>query len=233
MEYILYCQKCGKQIADGSEYCPECGASTAQPTMGASGRPMQPSFSSVSSASQPKKKKMGLWITLGVIAVIIIAVAVGGGKGTSSMPAPAGATITTTAQPTADSDKVYTVSEAASIAGCNMVVNGVTKSNGTEYDTPQSGNEYVIVNVTISNSGKENLAYNPFYFKMQNSKGQITDTAFASVNQDTALNSGELAPGGSVTGTVVFEQPVNDAGLILQYQDNVFADGTKLQFKCS
>ena len=120
MEYILYCQKCGKQIADGSEYCPECGASTAQPTMGASGRPMQPSFSSVSSASQPKKKKTGLWITLGVIAVIIIAVAVGGGKGTSSMPAPAGATITTTAQPTADSDKVYTVSEAASIAGCNM-----------------------------------------------------------------------------------------------------------------
>ena len=229
----MYCQKCGKQIADGSEYCPECGASTVQPATGASGRPMQPSFSSVSSTSQPKKKKTGLWIALGIVAVIIIAVAVSGGKGSSSMPASAGATASGTAQPKAGMDKVYAVSEAASVDGCNMVVNGVTKSNGTEYDTPQSGNEYVIVNVTISNSGKENLAYNPFYFKMQNSQGQITDMSFSSINQDTALNSGELAPGGTVTGTVVFEQPANDAGLVLQYQDNVFADGTKLQFKCS
>ena len=195
-------------------------------------------MTSVSHADTPKKKKTALWIVLGVVAVIIIFAIVGGGKegsGKTSGTTAAGSSSAAVQAPAAkaDANTVYAVGEAASIDGCNMVVNAVTKSNGTEYDTPKSGNEYVIVSITISNSGKSNLDYNPFYFKMQNSQGQITDMSFTTVDQDTTLSSGELAPGGSVTGTIAFEQPANDPGLVLQYQDEVFADGTKLQFKCS
>ena len=138
------------------------------------------------------------------------------------------------ASPAADTDAIYAIGQAANVDGCEMTVTNVEKSTGGEYDKPQSdANEFVIVTVSIANKGKKNLPYNPFYFKMQNSQGQITDTTFTTVAQSTALNSGELAPGGTVSGTVVFEQPKDDAGLVLQYQDNAFADGSKLQFKCS
>ncbi|HAA63831.1 MAG TPA: DUF4352 domain-containing protein [Thermoanaerobacter sp.] len=125
----------------------------------------------------------------------------------------------------------YQVGETAAINGTEITVLKVEKSKGTEFDKPKSGMEFVIVTVKIKNTGKDKLSYNPLYFKMQNSKGQITDIAFSTINQDTALQSGDLAPGGEVEGTLIFEEPINDSGLILQYQNNIFSKEAKLQFK--
>lgn len=112
-----------------------------------------------------------------------------------------------------------------------MTVTNVSKSNGEDFDKPKDGSEYVIVSVKIKNNSKEKVSYNALYFKMQNSKGQITDDAFTTVDQDKQLKSGELAPGGEVAGDVVFEEPVGDKALVLQYQNDIFEDGVKLQFK--
>ncbi len=225
----MYCQNCGKQIPDGSTFCTECGASQV-----ATSQPMQ--FSAPPIATKPKKKKKtALWIILGIVAfIVIIAIATGGNdKGPSTSGS--GSSNSATPQSTkAPKDEIYSVGQAANVDDCEMTLTTVEKSAGGEYDKPQKdGCEFVIVTVTIKNNGKDNLSYNPFYFKMQNSQGQITDMTFTTIDQSTALNSGDLAPGGSVSGTVVFEEPKDDTGLILQYQDNVFADGTKLQFKCS
>lgn len=177
-------------------------------------------------------KKWWFWVIVAVVLIIIIAAVSGGGSknGTAVSSSSSAEPKTSTAL----ADEVYAVGQTASIDNCEMTVTNVKKSAGGEYDKPQKdGSEFVIVSVTIKNDGKDNLAYNPYYFKMKNSQGQITDTTFTTVDQSTALNSGDLASGGSVSGTIVFEEPKNDAGLILQYQDNVFADGTLLQFKCS
>lgn len=131
-------------------------------------------------------------------------------------------------------DKVkdfYAVNETAKINGVEMTVTNVSKSNGEDFDKPKDGSEYVIVSVKIKNNSKEKVSYNALYFKMQNSKGQITDDAFTTVDQDKQLKSGELAPGGEVAGDVVFEEPVGDKALVLQYQNDIFEDGVKLQFK--
>jgi len=125
----------------------------------------------------------------------------------------------------------YNVGETAKVDGVEMTVTKVEKSNGTEFDKPKDGMQFVIVTVKIKNVGKDEISYNPFYFKMQNSKGQITDEGFSTVNQNTALQSGDLAVGGEVEGSLIFEEPVNDNGLILQYQDNIFDKGSKLRFK--
>lgn len=117
----------------------------------------------------------------------------------------------------------FSVGEEITLDGATLIVNTVEKSTGTQYDSPQSGNEYVIVEVTIKNSGTSDLSYNPLYFSMQNSKGQITDYSFTMVNSDTALSSGSLASGGEVSGTIAFEQPIDDAGLILKYEPNLFS----------
>jgi len=66
-------------------------------------------------------------------------------------------------------------------------------------------------------------------FKMQNSKGQITDEAITSIYSDTQLPSASLASKGEITGTIVFEQPINDTALVLKYSDSLL--NNCIQFK--
>lgn len=107
----------------------------------------------------------------------------------------------------------------------SLTVTNVTKSNGSIYSKPASGKEYVIVSVTIKNNGKQNLAYNPYYFKMQNGNGAQEKITFFADNQDTELDTGELAPGGTVSGTLAFEEIPGDA-LTLILETDMFNGNT-------
>jgi hypothetical protein len=117
----------------------------------------------------------------------------------------------------------YAVNEDVKLNDAVVKVTKVDKSNGCEFDKPKDGMEFVIVTVSIKNGGKDEISYNPFDFKMQNSKGQITDESFTTVNSSNALNSGNLAGGGEITGTIAFEQPKNDSTLVLKYKGNMFS----------
>lgn len=127
--------------------------------------------------------------------------------------------------------KEFAANETIELKGMHLNVTKVERSNGSDFDKPKEGNEFVIVSVKIQNKGTEKLDYNPFYFKIQNSKGQITDESFTTINQDTALNSGELAPNGEVTGTLAFEAPKGDKGLKLLYKDNIFKEDEQIIIK--
>ncbi len=106
--------------------------------------------------------------------------------------------------------------------GATIIISDLKKSKGGEYDSVKPGNEFVMVTVTIKNTGKENISYNPYDYKMQNSQGQILDGTYSSINEATALGDGNLAVGGSVTGTLIFEQPKDDKALSLIYTGNMF-----------
>lgn len=124
----------------------------------------------------------------------------------------------------------YTVGETIKSDGMELTITNVEKSQGGEYDNPKEGNEYVIVTVQYDNSSEKDLPYNPFDFKLLNSDGQKTDSTFTMDTQDTRLESGNLAPGGTVTGDLVFEAPVGDEGLYLIYTGNIFkTDGIKIK----
>lgn len=118
----------------------------------------------------------------------------------------------------------YALNETINIEDSTLTVNGVTKSSGSEFNKSKEGMEFVIVEVTITNTGEESLSYNSLYFKMQNSQGQIGNQTFSIVNADTALNSGELTAGGNVTGTIIFEQPINDSDLTLIYSPGLLSN---------
>lgn len=120
----------------------------------------------------------------------------------------------------------YAMNETAEIDGQRLTVTGVTRSAGSDFDTPKDGCEYVIVAVTIENVSDEEVSYNIFDFKVQNSNGQIDRSAFSIVDKDTGLGSGKLAPGGAVSGTIVFEEPIGDANLMLIFEPNVFKKET-------
>lgn len=128
-----------------------------------------------------------------------------------------------TGKTTQDEKTEYNQGEEAILGKGAITVTKVQKSQGTQYDKPKSGKEFVIVYVTIENKGSSNLSYNPYYFKMQNSQGQQESRTFTIVDNDTSLQSGELIPGGKVSGTIVFEQPKGDTGLVLIYNDSIWS----------
>src|SRR5690625_2953872 len=97
-------------------------------------------------------------------------------------------------------------------------------SGGDDFDKPKEGKEYVIVHVSIENNGDEDTSYNPYDFKMKNRNGQIEDPAFSIIDSDTALNSGDLASGGNVSGTMVFEQEIDDDQLQLIFEASFWSD---------
>src|SRR5699024_1679941 len=104
-----------------------------------------------------------------------------------------------------------------------LTVTDVTKSSGSDFDKPKDGKEYVIVHVSIENNSDKEVSYNPFDFKMKNSQGQIESQAFTTVDSDTSLSSGDLAEGGNVSGTVSFEQPIDDGNLQLIFEPSFWS----------
>jgi hypothetical protein len=176
---------------------------------------------------KPFWKKWWVW----VIALLIIVIANAGkdDKPTAvNAPSPASSPSNQSEQKPDESpeNQEFKVGETIQMGDYKLTVNEVKKSSGGDFDKPKDGMEFVIVKVTIENAGKEKISYNPFDFKMANSQGQITDQTFTTIDSSTHLNSGELAPGGKVSGTIPFEQPKGDNKLQLQYQPNFWSDKT-------
>ena len=122
-------------------------------------------------------------------------------------------------------ETIYGINEAVKSNHTTVTVIKVKKLNGGDYDKPKSGMEFIVVTVLIKNTGTGEIIYSPFNFKMQNSKGQITDEANTSIYSDTQLPSASLASNGEITGTLVFEQPINDTALVLKYRGSLLSNG--------
>lgn len=119
---------------------------------------------------------------------------------------------------------VFKKGEIVKMGDYQLTVTGVSKYAGSEFEKPKKGNEYVIVEVKIENKGTEKIMYNAFDFKLANSKGQIQDSTFIMKDDDTRLDSAELAPNGTVEGTIAFEAPKGDKALQLQYQPSFWSE---------
>lgn len=120
----------------------------------------------------------------------------------------------------------YKVGDVGQLDAYSIQVSEVKKSSGSEFQKPKDGNEFVIVTVNIKNSSNETISYNPFDFGMKNSKGQIQNQIISTIDTDTALSSGDLAAQGLVSGTIVYEQPKDDAGLELIFEENILGSNS-------
>lgn len=97
-------------------------------------------------------------------------------------------------------------------------------NSGNQFITPQTGNEFLKVQVTIENNSSSEAMYNTFDWKLQDSKGVIKDVATVAYGVDGALNSGQLAPKGKVAGFLVFEVPAGDTGMTLRYSPSFWSE---------
>ncbi|WP_411842218.1 DUF4352 domain-containing protein [Salinicoccus sp. HZC-1] len=134
----------------------------------------------------------------------------------------------TTEEETAPEAQEYSVGDTADIDGKQITVTNVEKRQPGEFEVVKEGYEFVIINLDIVNGSDEEINYNALNFELQDGNGNITDT-FGTVSLDGVgeqLSSGALAPGGNVSGTVVFEVPKGDEDLTLRYKDNMFSNET-------
>lgn len=207
MAKLKPCKSCGKEVSKSAKTCPNCG----------------------------QKLKLGFMMKglIGFAVLVVIGIIASGGGEDSTEPVSKTASEETSSETDSETNtkeepakEVFAINEAVQLGDNVLTVTAVEKSAGSDFDVPKQGHEYVIVSVQIENAGEENITYNPFDFKMANSQGQIVDTGFITVDSDTALSSGELAPGGKVSGTISFEQPAGDAGLQLQYVPSFWSDKT-------
>ncbi len=111
----------------------------------------------------------------------------------------------------------FNYNEIATIEEIKFEVGTVLISMDSGLDLPGKNNEYALFEITITNESHEKMSYDSNDWTIVNSVGQET----AVLND--GLGNGNLISGGSVSGYLLFQIPVNDSDFYLYY----YKDGMK------
>lgn len=173
-------------------------------------------------------KKWWFWLIIVLVIIGVIIALSGKDNGSSnSSPKPDSSKSTTKVK------TEYKVGEEINVSGKKLTVTDVKKSSGKEYNIPDAGKEFVIVTVKFENTSDNTLSYNAYDFKLQDSNGVIQgpDLSGEVLATKTGINSGELAKGGKVEGTVGFQAPKGDKDLTLIYEGLFGLDQVKIKLQ--
>ena len=116
-------------------------------------------------------------------------------------------------------EKVFSMEDIITYNNVDYKVVKIETSKGNSYKSPKAGHQFLIVTVYIKNNTGGKVRYSYENWTMSNSKGEEKKRIFSSINVDTALYSGELVIGGIKTGSMVFEQPINDPKLKMNFYE--------------
>ncbi|MFE7416404.1 DUF4352 domain-containing protein [Rhodococcus sp. NPDC057529] len=155
----------------------------------------------------PKKRRVWPWILIGVVVLFfggcfaIIAGMSGGddatvtsGGGGDNQPADSGLTF-----PGKQSG------DTAANAGDSVTLDDVATTTTPLFDTTTFSTPYLCTTITINNAGNTSASFNTFDWKLQDPAGAIRNSSFTGT--ENQLNSGEVAPGGTASGDVCFDNP--------------------------
>lgn len=156
-------------------------------------------------------------LVIGFVIIIVVAMVAGSGNKSST---------TGTNQTSKTAEKAeYAVNEPITIGDQTLTVTSVQRNfnTGNEFAQPEAGKEYVVVTVKLENNGKNQISFNTFDFQIQDSNGALKSEGFI-IEVQNKLNSGNLAPGGKITGNLAYEVPKDDPGLKLVFKPNFWSN---------
>ena len=185
---------------------------------------------------KPIYKRVWFWI-LAIIHIAVIGSTVGGSgdsdtakKVNDSSDTAKKVSTTDTKSSSSAKQTTFKVGETAEYKGVQFKVNKVDYTNGDgDVDSPDSGKQYVVVNITITNNSDDKVDYNPYDYKLDDNGNQTDFDSYVST-VDSNLNSGTLATGATVTGNLVGEAATSDK-LKLIYQGNMFSNAEHVVFE--
>ncbi|HCN74443.1 hypothetical protein RU87_GL000408 [Lactococcus plantarum] len=112
-------------------------------------------------------------------------------------------------------NKIVKVGDSVTQNGVHYQINSVKYNTGTKYSKPDDGNQYVIVNITIENKGKDTVSYNRYNFKLDDAGNQTSFSDYLTGDDgkkvvNDILGSGDLAEGGKVTGSMIGQAKIGE-----------------------
>ncbi|MBX6770851.1 MAG: DUF4352 domain-containing protein [Chloroflexi bacterium] len=113
------------------------------------------------------------------------------------------------------------IGQKVTASGISLTVNSIQRvdkmtMSGFTLTPDQPGFGYVIVDVTIENTSRDQASYNPLYFHIKDSDGYEYNVT--SSLDPKALKTGRIARGEKARGTVALAVPKNAHGLVLEYR---------------
>ena len=171
------------------------------------------------------------WGALGTVSVALLVVGIlavlnGCSGGSASTESSSGGetqapstTSSQSSQASTNTNKEYSVGDSIDLSDRTLKVNE-EQANYLPLNPsskPEPGNQFVRVNVTITNNSSGQINFTPFDFQLEDASGVQRGYAIA-VDMPNPLNTGNLAPNDSITGNIAFQAPQGDAGFKLIYK---------------
>lgn len=126
-----------------------------------------------------------------------------------------------------DSKKEFSKGETA-LFGDLEVKASVTNTNFTpeaSYLKPASGKKFIVVTMDIKNTGDKTDSVSSYSFKLEDSKGVISNTSYIQP-AGKELGSVSLAAGGETSGEVVYEVASDATSFKLVYEEYAYNFGS-------
>ena len=184
------------------------------------------------------------WFILLVVLVAFSAIKGGSGNNSSKQSTPSNSSVQATSseetvQPKASEETKNTkektatkvehkIGEVVKVGDVEYVVNSKSLSQnvGGEYGKTANG-IYLIVNVTVKNTGKKSITVTDDFFKLLKGDTEYETDGAAGLyaNEEAKFFLSELNPENSITGNVVFDlsdETANASGLQLQVQTGIW-----------
>ena len=201
--------------------------------------------------NETKKKKGGKakWIVLVVVLVIIIGAVAGGGSDKPKKVADTGSDTTKTETKEAASEKddtsdqadsedtetekdTFGIGEVAEMNDVQVTMVNYTESEGSEYNKPSEGNEFVLVEFEIANNSDSEMTVSSLAsFEAYADDYALNYSLNAAVdNQDANQLDGTIAAGKKMNGVIGYEVPKDWKNLEIHFTDNVWSSN-KFKFE--
>ncbi len=112
------------------------------------------------------------------------------------------------------------VGQTAELSDRTLTVNDFQHGYTTPNNIPRpgAGNEFISVNVTLTNTGTEALNVSPLEFKATDSNGVRRNAETAVTDLPEPICVGSIAPNEELRGNLILEVPQGDASVKLLYE---------------
>lgn len=134
---------------------------------------------------------------------------------------------TETSAPTTAPLTTYNVGDVVSIGDLTITVNEVTFPGGDDFNRPEAGKKFLVVDLTIENKGAEPAMISTLLqMSLKDETGQKYDVdIMASVASGGASPDGEIAAGDKLRGQVGFQVPETATSLVFIFDAMLFTGG--------
>lgn len=123
--------------------------------------------------------------------------------------------------------QTYNVGDVIAMGTTNITVNEVLYPAGDQFNQPNAGFKFLVVDLTIENLSATAISVSTLLqMSVKDSSSQKYDVdLMASVASGGTTPDGELAPGEKLRGQVGFQVPVNATGLVFVFDADVWGSG--------